>query len=107
MLAGRGGPGTITRWRSQTDSERKRLAEQLRRAREACDLTQREVARRLSIPQSTISEIETGQRRLDMAELIALADLYGRPAAWFFDMSTAGLSDGAHPTGDGSSDDPT
>lgn len=75
----------MTHWRSQTESERKILAEKLRHARETARLTQREVARRLSIPQSTISELENGQRRLDVAELLLLAELYGRSAMWFID----------------------
>jgi transcriptional regulator with XRE-family HTH domain len=53
-------------------------------------LTQREVARRLVIPQSTISELENGQRRLDVAELLLLADLYGQPAPWFLDLQHDG-----------------
>jgi transcriptional regulator with XRE-family HTH domain len=75
----------MTHWRSQTETKRKRLAAKLREAREAANLTQREVARRLTIPQSTISELENGQRRLDVAELLLLAELYGVPAVWFLD----------------------
>jgi transcriptional regulator with XRE-family HTH domain len=80
----------ITHWRSSTEIERKKLAEKLRKAREAANLTQREVARRLTIPQSTISELENGQRRLDVAELLLLADLYGQPASWFLDLGANG-----------------
>lgn len=65
-------------------------------------MTQREVARRLVIPQSTVSELENGQRRLDVAELLLLADLYGQPAPWFLDLAHDGppntpLSDGLAP----------
>jgi transcriptional regulator with XRE-family HTH domain len=76
---------TITQWRSQTDIERRKLAERLRQAREDVSLTQRDVAQRLIVSQSTISEIENGQRRIDMAELIILAVLYGKTASQFLD----------------------
>jgi CheY-like chemotaxis protein len=58
----------------------------LRIAREEAGLRQRDVAYRLGIPQSIISELETGQRRLDVAELRSLARLYQKPASWFVDF---------------------
>lgn len=71
-------------WRKQTEIERKNLAAKLRRAREEAGLNQREVAERLGIgSHSIISELENGQRRLDVVELIVLAELYGRDPAWF------------------------
>ena len=88
---------TITQWRSQTESERKKLAVKLRAARETAGLTQREVARRLTIPQSTISELENGQRRLDVAELLLLAELYGRSAMWFLEPGPGGPGAPASP----------
>ena len=39
----------------------------------------------LGTAQSLISDLESGQRRLDMAELKVLARLYDKPPAWFFD----------------------
>jgi transcriptional regulator with XRE-family HTH domain len=71
----------------------------LRAAREAAGLTQREVARRLVITQSTISELENGQRRLDVAELLLLADLYGRPATWFLGLEREPGGPGDEPEG--------
>ena len=85
LASERKGKEIMTHWRSQTEAERKKLAEKLRHARETANLTQREVARRLTIPQSTISELENGQRRLDVAELLLLAELYGRSAMWFLE----------------------
>ena len=76
------------------------MAEKLRAAREAAGLTQREVARRLTIPQSTVSELENGQRRLDVAELLLLAGLYGRSPAWFLDLSPNGHNGPATNVGD-------
>ncbi|MDB5097279.1 MAG: helix-turn-helix protein [Cyanobacteria bacterium RYN_339] len=79
-------------WRKQTDSERKRLAARLREAREAAGLNQHEVAVQLGIgSRSIISELEHGQRRLDVVELMALAVIYGKPAAWFLDGDGAGF----------------
>lgn len=73
----------MPRWRTLTESERKKLAGKLRQAREEAGLTQREVAGSLGIPQSTISELENAQRRLDVAELLVLGELYQKPPAWF------------------------
>jgi transcriptional regulator with XRE-family HTH domain len=77
-------------WRKQTDQERKRLATKLRDAREAAGLNQHEVAVQLGIgSRSIISELEHGQRRLDVVELMALAKIYDRPLAWFLDGEDA------------------
>lgn len=75
----------MTQWRKLTDDERTTLAAKLRQAREEAGLTQRDAATALGIPQSTISELENGQRRLDMVELKVLAGLYGKPAASFLE----------------------
>ena len=45
----------------------------IRRAREASGLTQRELGERVGLPQSTISEIETGDAALDPALLPRIA----------------------------------
>ena len=44
------------------------LIDQLRQAREAAGLTQGEVATALGWPQSTLSHVEGGSRRLDVVE---------------------------------------
>lgn len=46
-------------------------------ARQAAGLTQTELARRLGRPQSYISKVELGERRVDLVELIDLADAVG------------------------------
>lgn len=43
-------------------------------ARKAAKMTQRDLAIRLSCLPSTIDRIETGQRRIDVVELVALAE---------------------------------
>ena len=71
-------------WRKQTEIERRKLAERLKQARETSGLNQRDVAERLGIgSHSIISELENGQRRLDVVELMVLAELYGKAPAWF------------------------
>ena len=55
----------------------------LREARLRAGLTQAEVARRVQKPQSHLSKIEAGERRVDVVELQALAAIYRRPLSWF------------------------
>ncbi len=52
-------------------------------ARLAAGFTQAEVARTLRLPQSRISRMETGERRVDVIELSELARLYGKPLNFF------------------------
>ncbi len=81
-------------WRKQTEIERRNLAAKLRKSREDAGLNQRDVAERLGIgSHSIISELENGQRRLDVVELIVLAKLYGKDPAWFLRPDLA-LGDG-------------
>jgi transcriptional regulator with XRE-family HTH domain len=49
----------------------------LRELREEQGLTQNEVAKRLRSPQSFVSKYESGERRLDLPELHAVADALG------------------------------
>lgn len=49
------------------------LLRALRSARKAANLNQQDVAARLGKPQSYIAKIETGERRIDVVELIAIA----------------------------------
>ncbi len=58
---------------------RKRLLE----ARERSGLTQEQVAAALRIPQSRVSRMESGERRVDVVELLAFAQLYRRRIGWF------------------------
>ena len=46
-------------------------------ARAAAGLSQRDVAKRLRQPQSFVSRYETGERRLDLIELIEVATVLG------------------------------
>jgi transcriptional regulator with XRE-family HTH domain len=55
----------------------------LREAREAAKLTQVQVAAKLGKPQSYVSKVETGERRIDPVELARFAEIYGRGVAEF------------------------
>lgn len=54
------------------------LARRLRSARQACHLSQEDVARHLGVSRSTIAQIELGNRAVSSLELDRLAYLYGR-----------------------------
>jgi transcriptional regulator with XRE-family HTH domain len=70
---------------SQTSIEpdRQALGERLKEAREYVGLKQEDVARKLGIPRSALSNVEAGLRKVDALELARLAKLYQRPVAWF------------------------
>ncbi len=66
-----------------SDLDRVRLGELLRQAREYVELSQEEVGKKLDLPRTAISMIESGQRRLDALELKRFAELYQRPVSYF------------------------
>lgn len=55
----------------------------LRQARVDAGLTQEEVARRLGKPQSFVSKCESGERRVDVVELVQFARAYGKSLDFF------------------------
>ena len=63
--------------RSLSSARQQRLAELLIRYREEAGLNQAEVAAKLGRHQPFISNLESGQRRLDVVELLDLADAIG------------------------------
>jgi transcriptional regulator with XRE-family HTH domain len=66
-----------------TDTDRQVLGERLKEAREYVGLKQDDVAKKLGIPRSALSNIEAGIRKVDAIELAQMAKLYQRPVAWF------------------------
>lgn len=66
-----------------SEKARKILCERLRSAREYLGLSQEEVAQAVGLPRPAISQIENGNRRVDVIELANLAKLYQRPAIYF------------------------
>ncbi|MBI2639510.1 MAG: helix-turn-helix transcriptional regulator [Candidatus Sungbacteria bacterium] len=64
-------------------AEYKKVVENLRKARENAGLRQEDVAQKLGKPQSYISKIERGERRVDVVELKAFARLYKKSLDFF------------------------
>jgi transcriptional regulator with XRE-family HTH domain len=60
-----------------------RFLGKLKQARMEAELTQVEVANRIKRPQSFVSKIESGERRIDIVELDELAKLYRRSLDFF------------------------
>ena len=52
-------------------------------ARVESGLTQRDVSLRLGMAHSFINKCESGERAIDIAELWALSNLYGKPISYF------------------------
>src|ERR1700716_4228889 len=65
------------------DIERRKLGEKLRRAREYVGFSQDEVASLLKLSRTAVTNIESGQRKVEALELKRLADLYRRPVDHF------------------------
>lgn len=59
------------------------FVERLRKARLEAGLTQVQVARKLGRPQSHISNIESGQQRIDVIELKRFAKMYNKDINYF------------------------
>src|SRR4051812_20528874 len=81
----------VPRWRqsmtspevSDGEPERRRLGERLRKAREYVGYSQDEVATLLKVPRTAVTNMESGQRKVEALELKRLADLYRQPVSHF------------------------
>ena len=62
--------------KSVYNDDYKRLVEKLKQARLDVGLSQQAVAEKLNKPQSYISKVESGERRLDVIEVKALTKIY-------------------------------
>jgi transcriptional regulator with XRE-family HTH domain len=69
--------------RSTHTAEYRAFLSRLVKARRAAGLTQIQVAAALNVPQSQVSRMETGERRVDVVELRHLAKLYRKPLSYF------------------------
>jgi transcriptional regulator with XRE-family HTH domain len=65
------------------EAERRRLGEKLRQAREYVGFSQDEVATFLKVPRTAVTNIESGQRKVEALELKRLAELYRQPVGHF------------------------
>jgi transcriptional regulator with XRE-family HTH domain len=63
--------------------EYKNVIERLKEARLNAGLKQEEVAVKLGKPQSYVSKIERGERRVDIAEIKIFAKVYQKPMDFF------------------------
>jgi transcriptional regulator with XRE-family HTH domain len=59
------------------------FVERLRKARLDAGLSQSQVAKKIGRPQSHISNIESGQQRVDVIELKTFAKIYGKKIDYF------------------------
>jgi transcriptional regulator with XRE-family HTH domain len=57
------------------------LRKLLKLERQKAELTQTELAKRIGWPQTTISDIEVGEKRVSVLELIAIGEALGLDAA--------------------------
>ena len=65
------------------NKEYKAFLEKLRQARQDSGLSQIKAAKKLKKKQSYVSKCESGERRVDIAELKEFARVYGKPASYF------------------------
>ena len=68
----------------------------LRSLREEAGLTQVELAERLGRPQSFVSKIEVGERRLDVAELRMLTEALGQDVVDIVQRWVSSLGSASH-----------
>ncbi|MDV3348830.1 helix-turn-helix transcriptional regulator [Leptothoe sp. LEGE 181152] len=69
-------------------SERyKAFLRRLRAARKEAGLTQEDVADRLKVHQSYISKCESGERRIDVVELLDFAAIYNKKLDYFVEVN--------------------
>ena len=65
--------------------EYRKVIYRLKKARQEAGLKQIEVAKKLGKPQSYISKIERGERRVDITELKRIADIYKKSISYFIE----------------------
>lgn len=64
-------------------TEYRKVVDHLKKARHEAGLKQADVAKKLGKPQSFVSKVERGERRLDVTELKQFADIYKKPLSYF------------------------
>ena len=76
MTARHGGSDRVST-KAKLAAELRILGEVLARARERAGVKQADLAARLGVPASYLSKIESGTRRLDVIELVQIAEAMG------------------------------
>jgi len=71
------------------DNENKSIAARLKWAREQAGLSQGQVAKHLGMHRPTISQIESGDRKVRVDELDRFAEIYGVDRTWLMDGDAA------------------
>lgn len=74
---------TIVMNKSVYSKEYKKIIVRLKNARLEAGFSQQYIANKLAKPQSYISKIESGERRLDVAEIKKFADIYKKDISNF------------------------
>jgi len=62
------------------------MGRRARAAREAASLTQTQAAEQMGITRQTLARMEKGEVAADGVQLVAMAGLFDRPVAWFYDQ---------------------
>ena len=65
------------------DDDYKVFIKRLKKAREEAGLTQVQTAKKLGSTQAYISKVESGQLRVDVAQLKKFAAMYGKSTSFF------------------------
>lgn len=68
--------GSVVNIRDQTEEQRAAMAQRLREGREYVGLSQEDVAQALGLSRPAVTNIETGNRRVEAVELDRLATLF-------------------------------
>jgi len=63
--------------------EYQKFLENLRKARKESGFTQIEVAQKLNQPQSYVSKCESGEKRIDVVELLRFSKIYNKQIEYF------------------------
>lgn len=66
----------------------KQLGARLAEARRSAGLTQEQLAQRIGLDRSAVSRVESGTRRIDAIELVALANVVSLPLDWLLEAPT-------------------
>ena len=78
---------------SDAAKQRDAMAARLKDAREYLGLSQDDVATTLGISRPAVTNIESGNRKVEAIELDQLAKLYGRPVNYFLSGETKEMSE--------------